>query len=55
VQAMHPYYVIRAIGGLLYLTGTLIMVYNVWRTIRGDVRSSEPLTAPTAAPAAAAA
>jgi cytochrome c oxidase cbb3-type subunit 1 len=36
VEAMHPYYIIRAIGGLLYLTGGLIMAYNVWRTIRGD-------------------
>ncbi|MBT3071770.1 cytochrome-c oxidase, cbb3-type subunit I [Rhodomicrobium sp. Az07] len=36
VEAMHPYYVIRAIGGLLYLTGGLIMAYNVFRTIRGD-------------------
>ena len=33
VQAMHPYYAIRAFGGLLYLTGALIMVYNVWKTI----------------------
>jgi cytochrome c oxidase cbb3-type subunit 1 len=33
VEAMHPYYIIRAIGGLLYLTGMLIMVYNCWRTV----------------------
>ncbi len=36
VEAMHPYYIIRAVGGILYLTGGLIMAYNVWRTIRGD-------------------
>ena len=36
VEAMHPYYVIRATGGLLFLLGALIMAYNVWRTIRGD-------------------
>lgn len=36
VQAMHPYYAIRAFGGALYLLGTLIMVYNVWRTIKCD-------------------
>ncbi len=47
VQAMHPYYIIRAFGGGLYLTGTLIMAYNLWRTIRGDVK------APTVAPALA--
>jgi len=37
VAAMHPFYVIRALGGMLFLLGGLIMVYNVWRTIRGDV------------------
>lgn len=37
VQAKFPYYVIRAIGGAMYLIGSLIMVYNFWRTIRGDV------------------
>jgi len=24
------------VGGLLFLLGALLMVYNVWRTIRGD-------------------
>jgi cytochrome c oxidase cbb3-type subunit 1 len=33
VQAMHPYYVIRALGGSLFLIGALLMAYNVWRTI----------------------
>ena len=33
VEAMHPFYVIRAIGGALFLIGALIMAYNVWRTI----------------------
>ena len=36
VEAMRPYYVIRAIGGLLFVAGAFIMAYNVWRTIRGD-------------------
>jgi cytochrome c oxidase cbb3-type subunit I len=36
VEAMKPYYVIRAIGGLLFVAGSFIMAYNVWRTIRGD-------------------
>jgi len=34
VQAMHPYYIIRALGGLLYLIGTLLMAFNLWKTIR---------------------
>ncbi len=52
VEAMHPYYIIRATGGLLFLIGALIMAYNIWRTIRGDVRKVEPL--PEAEPLAAA-
>ena len=36
VEAMHPFYVIRAIGGSLFVLGALIMAYNVWRTVRGD-------------------
>ena len=33
---MQPFYIIRATGGLLFLIGSLLMVYNVWRTVRGD-------------------
>ena len=36
VEAMHPYYIIRATGGSLFVLGAFIMAYNVWRTIRGD-------------------
>ncbi|HRK63197.1 MAG TPA: cytochrome-c oxidase, cbb3-type subunit I [Terricaulis sp.] len=32
VEAMNPYYIIRALGGLLFLLGALIMAYNLWRT-----------------------
>ncbi len=38
VAAMHPFYVVRALGGVLFLIGGLIMAYNLWRTVRGDVR-----------------
>jgi cytochrome c oxidase cbb3-type subunit 1 len=34
VAAMHPFYVIRALGGVLFLTGYLLMIYNIWMTIR---------------------
>ena len=52
VEAMHPYYIIRATGGLLFLTGALIMTYNLWRTARGD-GDAVPLSqaAPQAVPA----
>ncbi len=38
VEAMHPFYLIRALGGGLYLLGAVIMAYNLWRTARGDVK-----------------
>jgi cytochrome c oxidase cbb3-type subunit 1 len=34
VAAKKPENIIRAIGGLMYLGGALIMSYNLWRTIR---------------------
>ena len=33
VQAMHPFYVTRTIGGLVFLIGMFLMAYNVWKTI----------------------
>jgi cytochrome c oxidase cbb3-type subunit 1 len=32
--AMHPYYIARAFGGLLFLLGAIVAAYNVWMTIR---------------------
>ena len=49
VAAMHPFYVMRAIGGALYLLGALVMAYNVYRTTRGDVRDEKPYLAAPAA------
>jgi len=53
VQAMHPYYIIRAIGGALYLGGALIMAYNLWRTATGAVPAASGMPA-TPGPALAA-
>jgi len=50
VEAMHPYYVIRAFGGALFLVGGLIMVYNLYRTIKG----ARPVTQPVGMVSAAA-
>ena len=47
VQAMHPYYVVRFLGGLLYLSGMLIMAYNTARTIMAPVAVKQ--AAPSAA------
>nr|WP_245559690.1 cytochrome-c oxidase, cbb3-type subunit I [Amorphus coralli] len=51
VEAMHPFYVIRALGGVLFLIGGLIMAFNVWMTIR----AGEAVDVEAAAPAPAAA
>ena len=52
VQAMHPFYEIRALGGLFYLSGALIMAYNVYRTIKGDLRTEKPYVSSPVAVAA---
>ncbi len=35
VQAMHPYYIIRFLGGAMFLAGMLMMAYNLYRTVVG--------------------
>ncbi len=47
VQAMHPFYVIRFLGGIFFLTGMLLMAYNVYRTVafRKPVENA-PIPAP---------
>ena len=34
VSAMHPIYLIRAIGGLFFLSGACLMAYNFYKTIK---------------------
>jgi cytochrome c oxidase cbb3-type subunit 1 len=51
VQAMHPMYVIRALGGAMFVVGILIMVVNVWKTLASPAESAAPEGAPTLAPA----
>ncbi len=36
VAAKFPMYVVRGLGGTMYLTGGLIMVYNLWMTVRAQ-------------------
>jgi cytochrome c oxidase cbb3-type subunit 1 len=49
VAAMHPYYVIRAIGGLLFVAGALIMAFNLIMTVRAQpaMREAEALSPQT--------
>jgi cytochrome c oxidase cbb3-type subunit 1 len=49
VQAMHPFYIVRFLGGAFFLSGMLIMAANIWKTIS----NSKPVEAPVIAPAAA--
>lgn len=44
VAAKHVEYVVRMAGGLMYLSGVFIMIYNVWRTIRGDAPAENSTT-----------
>ena len=49
VQAMHPFYIVRASGGLLFLTGMLIMAYNLSRTIAQGKAAVAVIPQPAAA------
>ena len=54
VAAMKPYYVIRAMGGGLFLAGALIMAFNLWMTVRSDAVGAsqrEPAPDPQLVPA----
>jgi len=44
VAAMHPMFVIRALGGVMYLSGAVLMVINIWQTIAGKQRDEAPMT-----------
>jgi len=35
MASMNPYYVLRLIAGIIFLAGTVLMAYNLYRTIRG--------------------
>jgi cytochrome c oxidase cbb3-type subunit 1 len=36
VKSTAPFYFIRLLGGLLYLSGMLLMAYNVFKTVVGQ-------------------
>jgi len=41
-EALHPMYIIRAFGGFLFLTGALIMAFNLFKTIASPEASEVP-------------
>jgi cytochrome c oxidase cbb3-type subunit 1 len=49
VQAMHPFYIVRFLGGSLFLTGMLIMAYNIYRTVSSGKAVATVVSAPAAA------
>jgi cytochrome c oxidase cbb3-type subunit 1 len=51
VAALHPYYVLRSIGGMFYLAGAILFVINVVQTIRGKAAGEPAPARPALAPA----
>ncbi len=44
VGAKFPMYVVRATGGLMYLAGALIMVFNLWKTVTSaPAKAADPV------------
>ena len=46
VKATYPFYAIRLLGGVLYLSGMLIMAWNVFRTVAISKSVDAPIPAP---------
>jgi cytochrome c oxidase cbb3-type subunit 1 len=51
VKATFPYYVVRLLGGLLYLSGMLIMAWNVVMTVKSGKAALAPIPPVSASPA----
>jgi len=49
VKGTYPFYAIRLLGGILYLSGMLLMAYNVWKTVRGAKAVDAPVQVPAGA------
>jgi cytochrome c oxidase cbb3-type subunit 1 len=49
VKAMYPYYGIRLLGGIMFLSGMLIMAYNTWKTLAGAKAADRVPVVPAAA------
>ncbi len=49
VEAMHPYYAMRAVGGMIFVTGALLMLVNILMTVRKAASEGSIQQASTAA------
>ena len=45
VKAKFPMYVVRGLGGVMYLTGACIMAYNLWATVARQPRTASSAVA----------
>ncbi len=45
INAVHPLYVVRWLGGVFFLTGMLMMVYNLFMTVRSPSTATRPAEA----------
>jgi cytochrome c oxidase cbb3-type subunit 1 len=48
VNQLHPFYWLRLVGGVLYLTGILMMSWNLIRTVSGPGLQAQPASVPAA-------
>ncbi len=48
LEATYPYYKVRLLGGILFLSGMFIMLYNVVKTITGTDQADKSIPAPVA-------
>jgi len=46
LAATKPYYVVRLMGGLLFLSGMFFMAWNTWKTLGGKEMKPIPASAP---------
>jgi cytochrome c oxidase cbb3-type subunit 1 len=49
VKATYPFYAIRLAGGVLYLSGMVVMAWNTWKTVMAGRAVDAPIPALTGA------
>ncbi|MYD45512.1 MAG: cytochrome-c oxidase, cbb3-type subunit I [Gammaproteobacteria bacterium] len=49
MASMQPYYILRVIAGLVFLSGAVVMIYNFFRTIAGRKTATVQIPAPSTA------
>lgn len=52
LQATYPYYIIRMLGGLVFLSGMLVMAWNTWKTMATPATEDNAVAQPAVEAAA---